>query len=322
MDDHDFYPPKPELIEVKSKGNFALTILSIVIFVMTFLFVFTDEVNFVFHLLIVLLIHELGHFICMKLFGYQNVRMLFIPLMGAFVQGSKEEYSLKQSLIVTAAGPLPGVLIGGVLIFLAADIHQVWMIDLGLLFLLLNMINLVPLDPLDGGQLFKLLIPKNQEMFLLGFAFVSSMFLIGIGWYIDSYVLIVFGFIMGFRVRSFQKQVHLRKEFAEEEIKYKTTYKNLSNRDFSKIKNILLRNSTTLKTYLDSISEEEAEPVMAGQVNGVLQTPIKRDASPVFKVLTLVLWVIALIGPLLALFFGKEMIRENYGWYLEWLSNR
>jgi hypothetical protein len=258
----------------------------------------------------------------MKLFGYQNVRMLFIPLMGAFVQGSKEEYSLKESLIVTAAGPLPGVLIGAVLILFAADIHQVWMIDLGLLFLLLNMINLVPLDPLDGGQLFKLLIPKNQEMFLLGFAFVSSMFLIGIGWYIDSYVLIAFGFIMGFRVRSFQKQVHLRKEFAEEEIKYKTTYKDLSNRDFSKIKNILLRNSTTLKTYIDSVSEEEAEPLMAGQVNGVLQTPIKRDASPVFKVLTLVLWIIALIGPLLALFFGKEMIRENYGWYLEWLSNR
>jgi hypothetical protein len=123
-------------------------------------------------------------------------------------------------------------------------------------------------------------------------------------------------------VRSFQKQVQLRKEFVEEEIRYKTTYKDLSNRDFSKIKNILLRNSTTLKTYLDSVSEEEAEPVMAGQVNGVLQTPIKRDASPVFKVVTLVLWVIALIGPLLALFFGKEMIRENYGWYLEWLSNR
>jgi hypothetical protein len=127
---------------------------------------------------------------------------------------------------------------------------------------------------------------------------------------------------MGFRVRSFQKQVHLRKEFIEEDINYKTTYKDLSNRDFSKIKNILLRNSTTLKTYLESVSEDEAEPLIAGQVNGVLQTPIKRDASAVFKVVTLVLWIIALVGPLLALLFGKEMIRENYGWYLEWLSNR
>jgi Zn-dependent protease len=322
MHEHDFYPQKPELIEVKSKGNFALTILSIVIFVMTFLFVFTDEVNFVFHLLIVLLIHELGHFICMKIFGYQNVRMLFIPLMGAFVQGSKEEYSLRQSLIVTAAGPLPGVLFGLTLIFLAADFQQVWMIDLGLLFLLLNMINLVPLDPLDGGQLFKLLMPKNQEMFLLVFAFISSMFLIAIGWFIDSYMLMAFGFIMGFRVRSFQKQAHLRKEFAEEDITYQTTYKNLSNRDFSKIKTILLRDSSTLRTYLESVPEEEAEPLLAGQVNGVLQHPIKRDASLLLKGVTIFLWITALLGPLLALLFFKEMIREHYSWYLEWLSNR
>jgi hypothetical protein len=61
---------------------------------------------------------------------------------------------------------------------------------------------------------------------------------------------------------------------------------------------------------------------MAGQVNGVLQTPIKRDASSLFKLVTIVLWMTALLGPLLALLFGKEMIRENYGWYLEWLSNR
>jgi len=322
MEDHDFYPQKPDLIEVKSKGNFALTILSIVIFVMTFLFVFTDEVNFVFHLLIVLLIHELGHFICMKIFGYQNVRMLFIPLMGAFVQGSKEEYSLRQSLIVTAAGPLPGVLFGVILIVLAADLQHVWMIDLGILFLLLNMINLAPLDPLDGGQLFKLLLPKNQEMFLLVFAFISSMFLIGIGWFIDSYMLMAFGFIMGFRVRSFQKQVHLRKEFVEENINYTTTYKELSNRDFSRIKTILLRNSPTLQTYMDSISTEEAEPLMAGQVNGVLQSPIQRDASILFKGVTIVLWLASLLGPIVALLFYKEMIREHYGWYLEWLSNR
>jgi hypothetical protein len=229
---------------------------------------------------------------------------------------------LRQSLIVTAAGPLPGVLFGLILIFLAADFQQVWMIDLGLLFLLLNMINLVPLDPLDGGQLFKLLMPKNQEMFLLVFAFISSMFLIAIGWFIDSYMLMAFGFIMGFRVRSFQKQAHLCKEFAEEDITYQTTYKNLSNRDFSKIKTILLRDSSTLRTYLESVPEEEAEPLLAGQVNGVLQHPIKRDASLLLKGVTIFLWITALLGPLLALLFFKEMIREHYSWYLEWLSNR
>ena len=116
MEEFDLYPPKPTLNEPKVKGSLAMTIFSIVLFILTFLFVFTDEVNFVFHLLIVLLVHEMGHFTMMKLFKYKNVRMLFIPLMGAFVQGSKEEYSQKQSLLVVGAGPFPGIIIGSILL--------------------------------------------------------------------------------------------------------------------------------------------------------------------------------------------------------------
>ncbi len=254
MEDFDFYPPKPELIEPKAKGSLALTIFSIVLFVVTFLFIFTDELNFVFHLLIVLLVHELGHFAIMKLFKYDNVRMLFIPMMGAFVQGSKEEYSQKQSLLVVGAGPFPGVIIGSLLIILASKYQEAWLVDLGLLFLFLNIINLVPLDPLDGGQLFKLLIRKNHELFTLIFSFVSSLILIAFGWYLDSWVMMIFGFLMGFRVRSIQNQYHLRKELKEEEVNYQTTYKSLSNRDFSKIKEVLLEHTPALRSYIDQIA--------------------------------------------------------------------
>jgi hypothetical protein len=107
MEEYDFYPPKPELIEAKPKGNLALTVFSVVLFVIAFLLVFTEEVNFIIYFLVVLLTHELGHFIMMKAFGYKNVRMLFIPLMGAFVQGSKKQYSQKESFLVIAAGPFP-----------------------------------------------------------------------------------------------------------------------------------------------------------------------------------------------------------------------
>ena len=165
MEDFDFYPQKPELIEQKTKGKLSTTVLSVVLFVMTFLFLFSEEVDFIFHLLIVLLIHELGHFLLMKLFKYDNVRMLFVPLMGAFVQGNKEEYSQKQSLWVVIAGPLPGIIIGALLLILAGTIHQAWMVNLGLLFLFLNLLNLVPLDPLDGGQLFRLLMKKDHDLF-------------------------------------------------------------------------------------------------------------------------------------------------------------
>jgi len=317
MEEYDFYPPKPELIEAKPKGNLALTVFSIVLFVIAFLLVFTEEVNFIIYFLVVLLTHELGHFIMMKVFGYKNVRMLFIPLMGAFVQGSKEEYSQKQSLIVIGAGPFPGIILGFGFLLLAGVFQEVWMVNLGLLFLFLNLINLIPLDPLDGGQLFKLLMKHNHDLFLLIFSFTSSLVLIVVGWLIDEYMLILFGFIMGFRVRSIQNQYHLRKELNAEDVNYKTTYKLLSNKDFQSIKNILLEKSPALRTYVDNVSEEEAEPLLASQVNSVLVSPVKKDTSLLFRIAIIFFWLISLITPLVLLLVYLEKIMEYYDWYFK-----
>ncbi len=317
MEEYDFYPPKPELIEAKPTGNLALTVFSVVLFVIAFLLVFTEEVNFIIYFLVVLLTHELGHFTMMKAFGYKNVRMLFIPLMGAFVQGSKEEYSQKQSLIVIGAGPFPGIILGFGFILLASLFQEVWMVNLGLLFLFLNLMNLIPLDPLDGGQLFKLLMKHNHDLFLLIFSFVSSLVLIIVGWLIDEYMLILFGFIMGFRVRSIQNQYHLRKELRAEEINYKTTYKLLSNKDFQRIKNVLLERSNALRTYVDNVSEEEAKPLLASQVNSVLVSPVKKDASLFFKISIIFFWLVSLITPLVLLLVYLEKIMEYYDWYFK-----
>ena len=64
----------------------------------------------------------------MKLFNYENVRMLFIPLMGAFVQGSKEKYSQTQSFIVVAAGPFPGICFGIITLFLSSFYQLNWLL--------------------------------------------------------------------------------------------------------------------------------------------------------------------------------------------------
>lgn len=39
-------------------------------------------------LLPVLLFHEAGHYLAMKIFGYRNLKMFFIPLFGAAVTGA------------------------------------------------------------------------------------------------------------------------------------------------------------------------------------------------------------------------------------------
>lgn len=299
MDEYDFYPPKPELVEHQPKSSLSLTIFSMVMFVLAFVLIFDDSLNFILYLLIVLLFHELGHFAMMKLFGYENVRMLFVPLMGAFVQGKKNEFSQKQSFIVTVMGPLPGVLVGAILMWYGNVLHLDWLVELSSLFLLLNLINLLPLDPLDGGQLFKLYVRSHYELFLMIFALISSLAIIGIGFWLGSYLIMIFGFFMAFRVRALQKQFVMHKELKEDEINIATSYKGLTNKDFVKIKEVVLTHTPQLRRFIDEVPADESDPIIASQVNNVLITPIKSDASFLFKLIILILWLAAFAVPFL-----------------------
>lgn len=302
MSDFDFYPQKPDLIESEAKSNWSATAFSIVLFILVFMYFFSNEINFILALVIVLLVHELGHFLLMKLFGYKNVRMLFVPLMGAFVHGKKEKYSQKESLLVVGAGPFPGLIIGFFLMLFSQQMNSPLMFQAGMLFLLLNIINLVPLDPLDGGQLFKLLISENQERFLMIFSLISSLLIIGCGFFLNSLLLMIFGFFMGFRVRALQKNYHFHQELKEEEIPFVTTYRELSNKDFWKIKQIILNKTPTLEKYIQQAEQEEVEMLMASQVNSVLITPVKQDATILLKITTIFLWLISLASPFILFF--------------------
>ena len=309
MQDFDFYPEKPDLVEYTPKSSLSLTIFSLVVFVMAFLLFFEDQFLFLVNLLIVLIIHEMGHFAAMKAFKYKNVRMLFIPLMGAFVQGKKSNYSQKQSLIVLISGPFPGIVIGNLLFWYATwSPYNVWLAEPALLFILLNIINLLPLDPLDGGQMFKLLVKRVNEFLLMIFALVSSLVLIGIGAYMRNYIIIAFGFFMAFRVRALQKKYQMHKELLGVSVNYATTYRLLSNKDFSKIKDVVLQNTPALRKFIDQVSSEEAEPVLASQVNNVLVTPIERDTSVFFRFVIVAFWLLSFLSPwILSALIGANM---------------
>jgi len=312
MEEFDLYPQKPLIEKVKIESNWGLTFFSLVLFVGTFLFLFKDQIRFVLFLILVLFIHEMGHFLFMKLFKYENVRMLFIPLMGAFVQGSKEKYSQRESFFVISAGPFPGIWIGSALLVFASIYQQEWMLELSFLFLFLNVINLFPIDPLDGGQLFKLYVNKKRDLFLMLFALFSSMLMIFVGWMIDSYIILAFGFLMGFKVRSFQRNHHLRKILDEKQIPYESTYDELSNEDYAKIKEVLIDETPALKKYLD-LSEENNEEFMASHVNSALLAPVLKDAGMGLKVTIVCLWLLSLSFPVYLL--ASDVL--DFSWYFE-----
>jgi Zn-dependent protease len=322
MEDFDFYPEKPTLEEKKSDGGLSATVLSIIVFIITFLLFFSEEMNFLLNILVVLVIHELGHFLTMKYFNYRNVKMLFVPLMGAFVQGNKDEYSQKETMFVLGAGPFPGVVLGVLFLVFSIQFQERWMVDLGLMFLLLNLLNLLPIEPLDGGQLFKAFIRNNFEFFMLTFSFISSMVLILGGLYLNNWILVVFGFFMGFRVRAMQKNYLIHKELKKRNVSYLTSYKNLSNKNYIQIKDVLLEQSSTLKKINDMMPEDELNSIMAEQVNGVLITPMRYDASLFIKIIILLSWLLclSLVVVLPILFVSNTLWVEYFDWYLHEVS--
>jgi len=107
--------PKPELEEPKSSRYVWLKSLgSLGFFLVIGYFFFrryTGDSNSAIALVIVLTVvvvfHELGHFVAMKIYKYRELGMFFIPLLGAYVSGKKQEVSQKQSAIILLAGPVP-----------------------------------------------------------------------------------------------------------------------------------------------------------------------------------------------------------------------
>ncbi len=108
-------------------------------------------------LLGVLLFHELGHLAAMRLCGYRDLQVFFLPFMGAAVSGRAERPTAGRELFVLLAGPLPGLLLGLVgLLWLPTEAS--WLRNTAWFAVLLNAFNLLPFHPLDGGKVFELLL--------------------------------------------------------------------------------------------------------------------------------------------------------------------
>jgi Zn-dependent protease len=111
-------------------------------------------------LMLVLLFHEMGHFVAMRWAGYADLKVFFLPFLGAAVSGRHERPTLRQELIVLYAGPLPGLVLGVAALFVIGPETPLapWWRELATLAIVLNALNLLPIHPLDGGKVFELLL--------------------------------------------------------------------------------------------------------------------------------------------------------------------
>ena len=212
----------------------------------------------------VLLLHEFGHWLPMKLFGYKNVTMFFIPGFGAAVSGKKQHAPAWQDLVVLLGGPLPG-LFGGIAVMIAGyfrqDIPDFWLNAAGL-SVIINAFNLLPFLPLDGGKIVDLLVFRDLPLLRLLFNGFSTLavsgacFLPGLGILRYLAIIMVLGLIREVKIFGIAKEarkVAWAGQVADEDIALRRIFKELrdaGNAHFVGSQDWLLRTQVVLEEVL------------------------------------------------------------------------
>lgn len=170
--------------------------LLVTLFVFFSLGLFRTSLSGIAIIIIVIFVHELGHLIGMKIFGYRDVKMFFIPLLGAAASGRSANSSGTQQAIVSLMGPIPGIIIGIVCAFIYFITNNELMSVCAAAFLFINGFNLLPFYPLDGARFLEFVLFSRNPKLEITFKFVTGLLLIATAFYLEAILLGVFAFIV------------------------------------------------------------------------------------------------------------------------------
>ena len=166
------------------------------------------------HILAVLFIHEAGHAVAMRLFGYRDVHVFFLPLLGAFTIGRPGVSSVSERLAVLVAGPVPGLCLAVLLLIAARSIDPAY--DLrtpAVALLILNGLNLLPFTPLDGGRILEALGPPESAG-RLAIHILSAVALIGVALASQDPIMTILGVVWAYLIPRQLAGLRLRRAIA------------------------------------------------------------------------------------------------------------
>jgi Zn-dependent protease len=118
---------------------------------------------------VLILVHEMGHFIEIKRRGLPAEMPVFLPGLGAYVRWKALGVSTQTRAFVSLAGPMAGCLGSAVCALIWIRTGDALWIGLASLSAMLNVLNLIPIWVLDGSQAITAL-NKTERIILSGAA--------------------------------------------------------------------------------------------------------------------------------------------------------
>ena len=122
---------------------------------------------------LLLLCHEMGHYLAAKQRGLDVGAPTFIPFVGAWIELKDQPHNVETEAYVGFAGPIIGSLAAFVCFVLAREYNSQLLLALAYSGFMLNLFNLIPISPLDGGRITAIISPK---VWLLGIPLLAALF--------------------------------------------------------------------------------------------------------------------------------------------------
>lgn len=289
---------KPEEEEFK-KTSLSRTVISLALFIAFDYWIFKSWFA-VLLLVTVIFIHEAGHFIAMKFFGYKGVNMTFVPFVGAYVSGTATNLSRRNKLIVLLAGPLPGIIIGSILLLLHQNNYNETFRQLSILFLLLNVFNLLPVFPLDGGQFFQTLFFNGSRIIQLIFLSISLCALIYFFFNLNyPWTFLIIAVLVFYRISQINFVHKVQKKLNEDGIEYACTYDDLTDEEYWQIRNVVISQNKILSRKFSTEVQSGDEQLIIKHIENVLVPAYKDDLTASNKIIFTLVWFAAFALPVL-----------------------
>lgn len=154
---------------------------------------------------LILLVHELGHYVVVRAKGLPVGLPIFIPFIGAYVTIRGVPESVRDEAEIALAGPL----VGGACALACYAAYGLTgvpvLLPLAYLGFALNLLNLAPLSPLDGGR-----VARAFPLWVWLLGFVAA---IGIAMSGDNVLALVAAALLGIQVIQSARRARFKSSY-------------------------------------------------------------------------------------------------------------
>lgn len=149
----------------KLGGTMLLSIVSY-----AFIFGWSYGIGFV----LLIFVHEMGHYIAARQRGLDVGVPVFIPFVGAWIELKKMPHDAETEAYIGLAGPFLGTVGALACYYMGRSMGSNLLLALSYSGFFLNLFNLIPLPPFDGGRVTAVLSPR---LWLLGLPILIALFI-------------------------------------------------------------------------------------------------------------------------------------------------